>query len=220
MRILRPVLVSALLASGIASAGIVNGDFQTGTLSGWTTFSAGNATLGSSGGFPLVASFDTTGGGASLAAAFRTGQTQSTGNAFKGGGIYQDVIFASTDTYTIEAAIAAVAALADPEGGKFELQVDGTVQDSHTFGAIGADTTLRSTLSASVFLTAGVHEIRFFIGRNELESSTTPVQYLDNITLGSIFEPEAVSNPEPASLVLFTTGGLLLVFWRRRAPAA
>jgi hypothetical protein len=84
----------AVCASTLAVGGpIVNGDFQTGDLTGWTVFTIGGGTTGT--GFPAVASFDTTGGGATLAAKFDVGGPSGTGSPQGGGGIFQVISLAA-----------------------------------------------------------------------------------------------------------------------------
>ena len=69
---------------------ITNGDFETGDLSGWTTFTTPNGTLGD--GYPQVTLFDTNGDGtASYAAQFWVGQLVYAPGVYEGGGLFQNV---------------------------------------------------------------------------------------------------------------------------------
>ena len=71
--------VAALAVTLVASAAPVpNGDFETGDLTGWTTFTTTNGTIGT----PAVVPFDTTGSGASNAAEFNVGRP-TTGSTFR-----------------------------------------------------------------------------------------------------------------------------------------
>ena len=79
--------VFAIPAAAAPPTGLTNGDFKSGTLSGWTTFVTGNGTIGT----PAVVSFDTTGSGASNAAQFDVGQVTHNFPVYEGGGIYQSV---------------------------------------------------------------------------------------------------------------------------------
>jgi hypothetical protein len=77
--------VAALAVTLVASAApVVNGDFETGDLTGWTTFTTANGTIGT----PAVVSFDTTGTGASNAAKFNVGRQVLGSGAPEGGGIH------------------------------------------------------------------------------------------------------------------------------------
>src|SRR5579872_1663773 len=88
---------------------IYNGDFETGDLSGWTTFSTPNGSLGPSG-LPAVTQFDVPGMGTlSDAAQFQVGEVaynQATGHTAQGGGIYQ-TFNVSAGQYIISADFAA-----------------------------------------------------------------------------------------------------------------
>src|SRR4051794_15573680 len=88
--------VAALFVAAAAAAAVVNGDFESGDLTGWTTFTTANGTLGT----PAVVSFDTTGTGASRAAQFNVGENTYTG-VYEGGGIYQ--IVNATGLFTVSA---------------------------------------------------------------------------------------------------------------------
>ncbi len=46
---LATALTFAAVASAVGSNGIVNGDFETGSLSPWTTFTTANGTIGTAG---------------------------------------------------------------------------------------------------------------------------------------------------------------------------
>ena len=162
---------------------IINGTFETGDLTGWTTFitsNGGNGTLGT--GFPLVVLFDTNNDGStSLAAQFRVGKVNGNGGA-KGGGIFQSVsLFAGS--LWITADIAALGGSADnAAGGFFELLLDGVVEDSHDFGSILAGASEHSTLSYYIDLPAdGTHEIRIRMTRGYTQSASTPTQYIDKM---------------------------------------
>jgi len=72
------ILVAALIQSSYFVSGapiLLNGDFETGDLTGWTTFLTPNGSIGSTNGVPDVVPFDVTGGGTpSDAAQFEVGE--------------------------------------------------------------------------------------------------------------------------------------------------
>jgi hypothetical protein len=174
------VLATALVA-GASAATVANGDFETGDLTGWTTFVTANGTIGS----PTVASFDTTGAGASDAAQFSVGTTVLPPNGNEGGGIYQ-VVTTSSGSFNLAEAAAAYNPSSFPNNscGLFELLVDGVVVASHDFGVCDGGATVRTTLTAAgLSLSAGQHEIRVRITRPYGASGGSPLEYVDNVSL-------------------------------------
>src|SRR5437588_11523833 len=73
LAVLLAVVVLGLTAVPASAAIVTNGDFETGNLTGWTTFTTAGGTA-NAGSAPTVSSFDTTGSGASNAAQFNVGQ--------------------------------------------------------------------------------------------------------------------------------------------------
>lgn len=188
------VAALAVAAPASAAAPVANGDFETGDLTGWTTFLTDNGQISPA---PAVVLFDTTGSGESNAARFAVGRNSSFFSAPAGGGIYQSVNTAA-GSFNLSADIAALAGgeQANLSCGLFELLVDGIVVDSHDFAGVPgtndfsqcpAYTTVRATLSASELpLTTGLHEIRIRITRPGTLSPTVawrPRQYVDNVLL-------------------------------------
>ena len=172
-------LTLAAVASAVGANGLRNGDFETGSLSSWTTFTTANGTI--NGGD--VQSFDTTGTGASLAAHFDVGEVLYSG-APEGGGIYQNF---SGAPYSVSADVAAQAAAGHPSNGDcgtFVLQLDGTTIASHAFGPCSGSSISRwhffVHISNGVF---GNHQLRILIERVFTTSppSSTPNQYVDNV---------------------------------------
>jgi hypothetical protein len=171
--------VFAIPAAAAPPTGLTNGDFQSGTLSGWTTFVTGNGTIGT----PAVVSFDTTGSGASNAAQFDVGQVTFRLGVYEGGGIYQSVS-TTAGSFDVSADIASETNLPgiNQSCGNFELLVDNGVVASHDFGSCQG--VVRSTLSASsVPLSAGSHEIRIRITRPYTIIDLPVSEYVDNVAL-------------------------------------
>lgn len=199
-------LLGVALFAGAAKANLItNGDFETGDLTGWTTFTTGNGTIGT----PTVVMFDTTGSGASNSAQFDVGQVIST-SALEGGGISQMIALgtASSDV-NIWVDIASDQPTSDTNagGGLFQLLFNGAVVDSHEFGEIIGPTTERDSLHAVVSAAAGTHTVAIRMTRRFTTSGRTPFQYLDNVV---------VAVPEPGTLALFGLGLAGLGLARRR----
>ncbi|WP_392478162.1 hypothetical protein [Nostoc sp. C110] len=198
-------LATSLVAIQQASASpLMNGDFETGDLTGWTTFTTPNGTLGP--GFPNVISFDTNNDGiSSNSARFRVGEVNFT-NQYAGGGIFQNVNLSAGDL-TISADIASVLEeRTNASGGKVELLFDNIILDTYDFLDIDANIPEFSFLLSSLSnITAGTHEIRFLFTRPALQDGRiqTPVQYIDNIVISG---SATKSVPETTSML-----GLLAV---------
>src|SRR6059058_1339437 len=161
-------LVAALTFAAVASAvggnGIANGDFSTGSLSPWTTFTTANGTI--NGGD--VQPFDTTGTGVSLAAHIDAGEVVFSG-ANEGGGIYQNF---SGAPYTVSADVASQAAAGFPgngDCGTFVLQLDGTTIASHAFGVCPGAAIARWHFSVHIQNgVIGTHQLRILVERRYL----------------------------------------------------
>ena len=184
------VLMVFMVAAGVARADapIVNRDFETGDLAGWTQFTTTNGAM--AGGSFLAVFFDVVQGTASRAVQFVVGQDGTSGLGQEGGGIFQDVDL-ETGVLTMSADIG-VRRVAGADGGGgfngqagiFQLLVDGVVVDTHDFGAISfsGETKYDSLTAALSNVSSGTHEIRFLITRAGLPD-TLLGQYIDNVAV-------------------------------------
>jgi hypothetical protein len=211
--LLRSLALFALAAGVASAAAIVNGNFETGDLTGWTVFTTANGTNGS--GLPSVTSFDTTGSGASNAASFQVGQLTFPGG-LEGGGIFQNVALnaGSVSIHVDFAAFHPSAGSSNMEAGQFELLLNGIVVASSQLGSIGELATLRGSFDAVGTATAGSNEIRIQVTRPFTNSTGTPLQYLDNISVDQAADPAEA--PEPATWAVSVCGLIALVAGRRR----
>lgn len=195
---------------------IYNGDFETGSFSGWATFITPNGSLGPPGsGLPAVSQFDVAGTGTlSDAAQFQVGEAAynpATGHTVQGGGIYQ-TFNVSAGQYLISADFAAYNSNSQYEngdGGLETVSVDSVTVGTVQFGAINSGQTERGGVQSMLNLTGGTHQITIEFTRPWLNSDVdgpTPFEYVDNV------EVTAVPEPSVAALGMC---GLALVFSRR-----
>lgn len=198
-------LVTLVLGAPAASAApiLINPDFETGDLTGWTTFTTPPTGVAN----PSVSSFDVDGdSSSSLAATFRVGDTSAV-PANRGGGIFQNFVTSANGQFLVSADVARSnrGTSGNSEGGAFSVIVDGVTLDTFPNATIPSGATQRDILTASVFLTAGTHELRFLMTRSA-DAPLDLFQYIDDV---SVTEVTAV--PEPGSLLLLGTSvaGLL-----------
>ena len=167
-----------------------NGDFETGDLTGWTTFTTTNGTLGP--GYPRVVLFDTNNmGTATYSAQFSVGQILNENGTRRGGGIYQNVHLVEGEyqiTANIAVAFGTPQAGIATDGGLFELLVDGAVVASHNFGYVYVDTTQHNLLASVPVTSTDYHEIRIRITRPG-DSSSVLNQYVDNVVISGGPDP-------------------------------
>jgi hypothetical protein len=193
-----------LVCGGLATrADFINGDFQTGNLSGWTVFTTPNGTVGA----PTVVSFDVTGSGASLAARLQVGHAVIEPTVHRGGGILQSLNLAA-GAYNLTADWAAFSTTNNASGGLFSVILDGVTLASFDTGGIAASATERGSFNLNINVAAGLHEFRFQATRPFLLSN---FQYWDNLHINAL---QAV--PTPSGLVLAGIGVMGALCVRRR----
>ncbi|MEG3440113.1 hypothetical protein V0288_23490 [Pannus brasiliensis CCIBt3594] len=200
---------TALFWMGASPAGavdLINGDFATGDLTGWTVFTT---PVGNNGpGLPDVVPFDTTIGTTSNSARFQVGSG--------GGGILQDVtLFGGLLNISVDVAAQGLATNSD--GGTFALLLNNTVVDSFVSGTILTGGVKRDTLTASVPVGAGVNSIGLQITRLFSNSADSPLQYATNFAISGPATQPNTSVPEPdLGMALLTLGGLGILIRRVR----
>jgi hypothetical protein len=192
---------------------ILNGDFSTGNFTDWGEFATANGAFHQS-----VSSFDVTGSGASLAAAFVTGQNMFVAGDQQGGGITQDFTTAGPVTGTLSAnfALSNTAGTNNLDGGTITVFLDGKVEFIlSASGGIDADTTARASFSTSATLASGTHQLEISFTR-AFQQDFDMTDWVDNVAFDV-----PVATPLPAALPLFATGigGLGLLGWRRKRKA-
>lgn len=193
------------LFGGQASANaITNGNFQNGSLSGWTVFNTSNGTNGAS--LPDVAAFNTNGSGASDAAHFNVGEVNFDRSA-QGGGLMQTITVPAAGAYMLAMDFASqdgANGSVNFDAGTFAVIIDGATVASDDLGAFTApNQVLMGSFDQTVELAAGTYSFEVEITRDfTSDGAFTPDEYVDNISL----TPGAAATPEPSSLLLMATG--------------
>lgn len=203
-----------------AQATLLNGDFQTGSLLPWATFTTANGTLGS--GRPTISSFDVSGSGFNSSALGLSVGYLTPPCAFpgifcpsppEGGGIRQTGNFLGGLTLLqVDVAVANSTLFGglNGEGGVFSLFLDGLLLDSFSVGNITAGTVQRGDLDFIAFVSPGVHTVEVLVTRQSAESLSL-TQYIDNITIAAI--------PEPSTAALLGLGILAIFPFRKTRRA-
>ncbi len=207
-----------LFAALSASAQLINGNFATGDLTGWTTFNDTNGTTG-----PVsVVPFDITGTGTiANCAQFEVGSTivPGYGSLGYGGGISQSVNLAAGQL-TVFLNIAAYNSLSSKnlDGATFELVLDGKPVVTNIFGNINGYQTNFSAINYSTTVSAGAHLIAIDMRRAYASNSdpqaggVSPYQYLSNITLtgSSVPPPLNIQGNGPTVILTWTNATFTL----------
>jgi hypothetical protein len=177
---------------------IYNGDFETGTLIGWTTFTTPNGALAPGLSLPVVTQFDVLGSGApSDAAQFQVGEV-NLDLTEQGGGIYQ-TFNVGAGQYVISADFAAYdsdGAFGFLEAGVETVSVDSVTVGTLDFGQIYARQTERGIVQGTLNLSGGTHQITIEFTRPNLNIpaglGTTPFEYVDNVVVAPVPEPSII----------------------------
>ena len=203
----------AIGTAGIATASnlIANGGFDSG-LSSWQTFTTSNGTTGT----PGTASFDTTGYGSNPAAVFNVGKVLFSWGAlsiYEGGGVSQSFSVLSDGVYRVSADAAAYSRgdFLNSSGGRFNIFVDNLKLATWDSGELAAHQTKRSSLFDNVALVAGGHTLSILLERPYTNSGTSPLQYIDNVSVAAVPEPETYA------MMLAGRGAMGFVGRRRKA---
>jgi hypothetical protein len=212
------ILAASLIQSSCLLCGatiLVNGDFETGDLTGWSTFVTPNGDIGAAYGLPNVVPFDVTGSGtASDAAQFEVGELAFLGShTAQGGGIFQNfTCFPGQYVVSLDVAAQNINSFINAQAGTFNLFVDGSLLASTNYGQISPGQVPRAVLSATTEMGPGTHQIMVEITRSWLTGGfgETPLEYLDNIAVAPV--------PEPSQVALGILGLILMLAHRRINP--
>lgn len=210
-------LAGALLAASALAAQaapiLVNGDFETGSLSGWTTYTTVGGVIGS----PAVVSADVVSGITSLAARLQVGEVSVDNSVTLGGGLSQTFSVSNSGMFQFQADVMAQGnpQYTNADGGSFSLLVDGASVASFASGQIVFGQQIRNTLSYTGLLSAGNHTLSLQATRQWQNSENTPFQYFDNAKVTAVPEAGAV---EMVLAGIAMVGGVQA--WRRRANKA
>lgn len=174
---------------------LINGDFETGDLTGWSSFVTPNGNI--TPGFPLVEPFDVDGDGEpSAAAKLRVGQDVFDFPNPAGGGIEQtfDLAAPGDQLVTARVAVALEQNFGNTQPGRFDLIVDGVILDTVDFNGITIlpGDVLRGELIAELAdVMAGQHTIRISVTRSATNTRLV-FQYIDDVAFTPTVLPVAI----------------------------
>lgn len=203
------VLVCLVAASAVAHADsiISNGNFQQG-LTGWTSFTTANGTLGPA--EPQVTSFSPDGMNTNDAAQFEVGQAaQSSVVDLEGGGIFQTIALPGGGVQISVNVAAQGGTSANLYGGFAQLLIDTQPVAGYDFGALQAGEIKVATLSVDELIASGNHTIAVEFMRPATVDAASPFQYAYQFQ-------SLVDAPEPTTFLLGGLSLLLLVYCGRR----
>ena len=207
------VFFVGLMAASIAHATpiwtLVNPDFETGDLTGWTV----TPTTGGGTDVQDVVLFDVDQiGGVTNAARFNVGRTVVTSPSPTGIILSQMFEVATAGLYGFSVDVAGHGALgANMDGGQFQLLIDGISLDSFAAGFVDSGQVKSATLAGGINLGLGMHTFAISILRDFNFSGAMSRQYVDDAV---VLAPAYV--PEPTTLLLLATGLAALAVNRRR----
>lgn len=116
--------------------------------------------------------------------------------------------YLADDNLTIWVNVASVgtSVSGNADGGVVSLMLDGSTISMHDFGNVAQDAIERVTLSLTLAVSAGSHEIRVQMVREFPTNDGTPRLYLDNIR--ALTDAQLLTGPEPLPLLAVLALGL------------